>query len=208
MPLMGEGLDVWRPVSARPLGGELYLIDCQPVPETEEWAFAPGDVVRCIDRTFADGSVHATAVAQVPEESATIQRWVEFHDSILERMAGAPRIVDLHLLAYVHRWETRAGIRFGLGSTQPILIRIDEAAVPAVPGGAVEIVDGSLVTKSATYSSLLPLPLRTPGKVRLTLALSDGRTLEVSGANCAVDASGAATFVELLPGDMYPGGPA
>jgi hypothetical protein len=69
MPLRDDSVDVWRPVISRPLGDDLFLIECQPVPETEEWAFAPGAVVRCVDRLFADGSVHPTAVALAPEES-------------------------------------------------------------------------------------------------------------------------------------------
>jgi hypothetical protein len=208
MPLLGEGVDVWRPVSSRPLGGELFLIDFQPIPETEEWAFAPGDVIRCVDRNFADGSVHLTAVAKVPEEAETVQHWVEFHDSVLERLESAPDTVEVHLLGYVHHWETRAGIRFGLGSMQPILVQVDGAGVPAVLEGAMKISDGSLLTASARYSNLIPLPLRTSGGVRLTLNLCDGSHLDVSGRDCTVDANGVARFIELLPVDMYPGGPA
>jgi hypothetical protein len=208
MPLLGEGVDVWRPVSSRRLGGELFLVDFQPIPETEEWAFAPGDVVRCVDRNFADGSVHPTAVAQVPEEVQTVQRWVEFHDSVLERLESASNTIELHLLGYVHHWETRAGIRFGLGFTQPILVKIDEASVPAFLEGAMEISDGSLLTTSASYANLIPLPLRTSGSARLALDLADGRNLEVCGGDCTVDTNGVARFVELLPADMYPDGPA
>jgi hypothetical protein len=36
MPLRDEGVDAWRPVISRPLGGELFLIESQPVPEIEE----------------------------------------------------------------------------------------------------------------------------------------------------------------------------
>jgi len=208
MPLLGEGVDVWRPVSSRPLGGQLFLIDVQSIPETEEWAFAPGDVVRCVERNFADGSVHPTAVAQVPEQVETVQRWIEFHDSVLERLESAPDAVELHLLGYVHRWETRAGIRFGLGSMQPILVRIDGPSVPAVLDGHVEISDGSLVTTNAHYSNLIPLPLQASGSVRLILNLPDGRNLDVSGADCIVEANGVARFVEVLPADMYPAEPA
>jgi len=208
MPLRREGVDVWRPVASRPLGGELFLIDVQSIPETEEWAFAPGDVVRCVDRDFADGSVHPTAIAQVPEELETIQRWVEFHDSILERIEGTPDTVELHLLGYVHHWQTRAGIRFGIGSMQPVLVQIDHARLPAVLEGAIEISDGLLLTKGTTYSNLIPLPLRTSGSVRLTLNLADGRDLDISGEDCAVNVNGVARFLEVLPADMYPGGPA
>jgi hypothetical protein len=206
MPLRDEGVDAWRPVTSRPLGGELYLIESQPVPETEEWAFAPGAVVRCVNRRFADGSAHPTVVGQAPEEPQTVQRWLEFHDSVLLRVESVPNALEFHLLGYVHQWEARVGIRFGVGSMQPILLKIDDAAPPAVLEGALEISDGSLLTSTASYSNLIPLPLRTSGSVRLNLTFCDGKNVRACGVSCAVDVSGVARFVEVLPADMYPGG--
>ena len=89
---------------------------------------------------------------------------------------------------------------------QPILLQIDSAALPPVMEGDLKISDGSLLTSTATYSNLLPLPLRTSGSVRLNLTFSDGKNLEVCGADCAIDVNGLARFVEMLPADMYPGG--
>jgi hypothetical protein len=206
MPLLGDGVDVWRPVSSRPLGGELFLIDFQPIPETEQWAFSPGDVVRCIDRTFADGRAQPTAVAQVPEELETVQRWLELHDSILQRLESASDTAELQLLGYVHQWETRAGIRFGLGVMQRVIVQIDGAGPLAILGGAIDITDGSLLGKTAIYSNLIPLPLRTSGGVRLILNLADGSNLDVAGRNCTFAANGVPRFVELLVADTYPGG--
>lgn len=103
MPLVGEAVDVWRPVSSRPLGGELFLVALQPIPEMEDWAFAPGEIVRCVPRRFADGDVHETAVARVPEEPATVQCWLEFHDSVLQRVESGPGNVRLQLDGYIHR---------------------------------------------------------------------------------------------------------
>jgi hypothetical protein len=54
MPLLDEGTDVWRPVEASHLGGELYRVE-GPVPEDEIWAFPPGVVVVCVIRTFSGG---------------------------------------------------------------------------------------------------------------------------------------------------------
>ena len=65
-----------------------------------------------------------------------------------------------------------------------------------------------LLTNGTKYSNLIPLPLRTSGSVRLNLKLADGRNLAVSGGDCTVEANGVARFVELIPVDMYPGGPA
>jgi hypothetical protein len=46
--LLDEGLDVWRPVAARRLSPDRYLILDQDYDRaTERWEFEPGTVVRC-----------------------------------------------------------------------------------------------------------------------------------------------------------------
>ncbi|HEX8471481.1 MAG TPA: hypothetical protein VF633_10240 [Brevundimonas sp.] len=43
--LLGEGVDVWRPVQAERLGETTYRIGDELVPEDEAWSFQPGDIV-------------------------------------------------------------------------------------------------------------------------------------------------------------------
>jgi hypothetical protein len=50
--LLDEGVDVWRPVQAEPLGADLYRLTGAP-PADEAWPFAVGDVVRCDVRTLS-----------------------------------------------------------------------------------------------------------------------------------------------------------
>jgi hypothetical protein len=46
--LEDEGTDVWRPVSAEPIGNNLFKIpESTKVPDYETWQFLPGTVVRC-----------------------------------------------------------------------------------------------------------------------------------------------------------------
>jgi hypothetical protein len=46
--LLDEGIDVWRPVEARRLAPDTYLIVDQDYdPRTERWEFEPGTAVRC-----------------------------------------------------------------------------------------------------------------------------------------------------------------
>ena len=52
--LLREGIRCWRPVRAEPLGDELYRI-IDPMPEDEDWAFAPGDTVKCKMHRVANG---------------------------------------------------------------------------------------------------------------------------------------------------------
>ena len=64
VPLVDEGVDVWRPVVAEPVGPMLFRLT-GPVPDGEAWAFEPGAVVRCYERTFADGTRGPAAFERV-----------------------------------------------------------------------------------------------------------------------------------------------
>ncbi len=57
LALLGEGVEVWRPVQAIHIGKDIYeIISSNPDPEDEHWQFHPGDFVRCKDKVFADGT--------------------------------------------------------------------------------------------------------------------------------------------------------
>ena len=46
--LEDEGTEVWRPVDAKRIEADLYLITEETlVPDEESWQFQPGTVVRC-----------------------------------------------------------------------------------------------------------------------------------------------------------------
>jgi hypothetical protein len=61
--LLDEGVNVWRPVAAQPLGADLYRLEGS-VPADESWQFQPGTVVRCQERLLSEGP-RLVAVAQV-----------------------------------------------------------------------------------------------------------------------------------------------
>jgi hypothetical protein len=55
IPLLDENIDVWRPVSAVRTSDNIFRILGNPA-EGEHWKFINGDLVRCKQRTFADGT--------------------------------------------------------------------------------------------------------------------------------------------------------
>ena len=61
MPLLDEGADVWRPVEASHLGGQLYRVE-GPVPDDEVWSFPPGAVVVCATKIFSGGEQGLVAI--------------------------------------------------------------------------------------------------------------------------------------------------
>lgn len=70
--LLEEGVDVWRPVLAVALGGDVYRLAEQPIPETEHWEFNPGDeVVTC--RRGTGEEAFLAALGRRPEHDA--RRW-------------------------------------------------------------------------------------------------------------------------------------
>lgn len=61
--LRGEGIDVWRPVSAVRLGDDVYRLP-EEAPGDEAWAFPPGANVVVEMRELSDGpALVATALA-------------------------------------------------------------------------------------------------------------------------------------------------
>jgi hypothetical protein len=64
VPLVGEGTEVWRPASAVRVRPGVFRLG-GPVPEGEAWAFAPGELVRCEVRMFADGEQSLAAFERV-----------------------------------------------------------------------------------------------------------------------------------------------
>jgi len=69
MPLLDEGTDAWRAVHAEARGDGTYKV-LGPVPMTEQWAFAPGTLVRCrlrmLSGDFGQVSEVLAAEEQVP----------------------------------------------------------------------------------------------------------------------------------------------
>ena len=66
--LVGEGVDVWRPVQARPLDSSHFrIVGAERDTREEHWQFSTGAIVKCENRQFADGSTGAVAVEQVGE---------------------------------------------------------------------------------------------------------------------------------------------
>lgn len=53
--LVDEAVEVYRPVLATPLGGDLYRLDSGPEAPEEAWSFKPNAVVRCRPVRFEQG---------------------------------------------------------------------------------------------------------------------------------------------------------
>jgi hypothetical protein len=62
MPLLDEGIEVWRPVQAELMPGGRYRIVTRNDDEDEHWVFATGQVVVCEERILG-GDPHLVAVS-------------------------------------------------------------------------------------------------------------------------------------------------
>ncbi len=66
--LLEEGVEVWRPVQARPLDdGHFRIIGVEADVRDETWQFPVGAIVRCVRKKFADGTSGMAAVEQVEQ---------------------------------------------------------------------------------------------------------------------------------------------
>jgi hypothetical protein len=72
--LLEEGVDVWRPVDAEPLGDGRFRLIAPPDydAETETWAFLPGTVVWCFERLLSEGPA-LVAVGEVTSPGGASQ---------------------------------------------------------------------------------------------------------------------------------------
>ncbi|CTQ48727.1 hypothetical protein [Jannaschia donghaensis] len=69
MPLLDEGVDVWRPVDVEKVGdGRLRVADQPYNTEVETWMFPPGSIVRFHYRAFA-GDTDNERLTILPEEA-------------------------------------------------------------------------------------------------------------------------------------------
>jgi hypothetical protein len=63
LALLNEGVDVWRPVRARPLESGLFrIIGVEANTSAENWQFPEGAIVKCEHKQFADGTSGIIAV--------------------------------------------------------------------------------------------------------------------------------------------------
>lgn len=66
--LLGEGVDVWRPVSAVRVNADSWRITSDSSAaefEEETWEFATGDIVRSKKRVFAGGEEAMVAIEKI-----------------------------------------------------------------------------------------------------------------------------------------------
>lgn len=64
--LKDEGTEVWRPVQAASLGGDLLrIVSANDDPGDEHWEFATGTIVRCKQQALSDGQSHLVAIEAV-----------------------------------------------------------------------------------------------------------------------------------------------
>lgn len=62
--LTNEAPPVWRPVPAEEVAEGEFLLG-GTMPADERWEFPPGTRVRCVERSFADGTRGLVAVERV-----------------------------------------------------------------------------------------------------------------------------------------------
>lgn len=100
--LLGEGLDVWRPVKARRLSGDRYLILQQEYDrDVETWASESGTVVECRKelRNSRELVIAVRAVERNRSKSGSQERAKARGDAVRKRV-GALGVKSMEILAW------------------------------------------------------------------------------------------------------------
>jgi hypothetical protein len=64
VPLLNEGTDVWKPVTAEPISRAIYrIVSESPDSDTEEWVYGPGQEVAVEEHVFQQGERGLVAVS-------------------------------------------------------------------------------------------------------------------------------------------------
>ena len=123
---------------------------------------------------------------------------VEFHDSVLARVERAGQRVRLVFEpAYVHRSSGEPALDPGTGWSVNV-----ELTIYGTTGFTLrsklpcDVRDGSLRVGGHEFENAVPLPFQCRGEVLLTIELTSGEVLKVSGKRVALRVVGAYDFVE------------
>ena len=122
---------------------------------------------------------------------------LELHDSRIDlaEISGTDALVHFSH-AYIHKSKRTPGRDRGTGWSQAALLAITNAAStapwPVLPN---TIADGFLEVGGIRHT-LLPLPFKRRGDVKLSLTFTDGTQLEISGRGASVELLGQAIYLE------------
>lgn len=129
-----------------------------------------------------------------------MHRAVELHDTKILSCRQEGKSLLMKLDAYVHQSTGEPGVDQGTGWSQQVDLIVTNAVVvaPSVNPDSLSISNGTLVIDGQSLS-LLPLPLKKAGSVRLSLFGDDGAELVVDGTAVRLSPAGDPTFVERVP---------
>jgi hypothetical protein len=86
--LLGEGTAVWRPVAAERLHDGTFRI-LGEMPDYEEWAFQPGEIVHSKSHVFSDGVKGIAADQLALDPNRDFRDWGEVEHFIARAIAGS-----------------------------------------------------------------------------------------------------------------------
>jgi hypothetical protein len=96
--LLGEGVDVWRPIEAEPIEADVFRITSEITDPEEVWQFLPGEFVRCEEREFPEqgAALVATEKAEVPGRKQPFLVVYDYGQGGLWALLHATSVDDIH----------------------------------------------------------------------------------------------------------------
>ena len=128
-------------------------------------------------------------------------RSVELHDSVVSfsRVGESELVLDL-APGIVHESEGAPGVSPGRVVKQHVQVRLRSASHFLQRAGSYRISDGAFQIAGVEHRGVLPLPFEASGSVEAWVVLDSGERMVLSASSIAIEAIGAATYLESFPG--------
>lgn len=129
-----------------------------------------------------------------------LNRVIEIHDSVLERISVTDESVELHFSSvYIHQSEGRPGIDAGSGWVQRAILRIYNAEVEgAFSEFPVNLADGQICLGEYREDNGIPIPLDFKGTstLRLDAMWQPHKVVTFRGRGALLELIGEPKYVE------------
>ena len=126
-----------------------------------------------------------------------LNRAMEIHDSVLQRITRTATGVIVEISAYVHESNGEPGVDEGTGWIQPTALQASnadfEGRIPEMP---CDLRDGYIVLTDRRLENVIPMPLEDSGRVEIKLEAGTGDFLLIRGDSVRLVVLDEAEYVE------------
>jgi len=127
---------------------------------------------------------------------------IEIHDSMLTSKNARGNLLEVCLVAYIHKSEGTPGRDAGTGWRQEAALTFANGTLEGkIAEYPAHLSDGTLVIDGESLKNQIPIPLSRRGNTELMLEIINNDPVVIRGSEVHLELRGAATYVEEFPGE-------